>query len=468
MPAVPAFSPNTGRGRKPVPIPKYCHFKPRDLAYVRIHGKPRYLGKYGSAESREAYRRVLAELEAAPSQPSPTTQAPSDCLTVLELCAEYLDYARGYYVKEGRPTTQMGNVRRALRTLKGLYAHTNAADFGPLALRAVQQHLVKTPGEDPRTGRPLDYARSTINATVDCIRRIFQWAASRELLSVTVYQALATVPGLQKGRTPAKECPPVLPAADPTVDATLPHLSPVVADMVRFQRLTGCRPGEVCMLKAADLDRSRDVWEYRPGSHKTEHHNRQRVIFIGPKAKTILIKYLLRGGDSYCFSPAASEAERHTAMRVRRKTRVQPSQRNRKKPRPARAPRTHYTKDSYNRAIQRACEIAFNMPEELRKASGRVTAAERKRLAALPAADREREEKAAQEARQKLLERAAQWRAEHCWRPNQLRHARATEIRRRFGLEASQVVLGHAKADVTQVYAERDFALAAEIMGKIG
>jgi len=28
--------------------------------------------------------------------------------------------------------------------------------------------------------------------------------------------------------------------------------------------------------------------------------------------------------------------------------------------------------------------------------------------------------------------------------------------------------LGHAKADVTQVYAERHQALAAEIMGKIG
>jgi len=45
---------------------------------------------------------------------------------------------------------------------------------------------------------------------------------------------------------------------------------------------------------------------------------------------------------------------------------------------------------------------------------------------------------------------------------------RATEIRRQFGVEATQVVLGHAKADVTQIYAERDHALAAEIMKKIG
>jgi site-specific recombinase XerC len=63
---------------------------------------------------------------------------------------------------------------------------------------------------------------------------------------------------------------------------------------------------------------------------------------------------------------------------------------------------------------------------------------------------------------------AAEWRAKHCWSPNQLRHAAGTDVRRQYGLEAAQVILGHAKADVTQVYAERDQALAAEVMGKIG
>jgi site-specific recombinase XerC len=54
------------------------------------------------------------------------------------------------------------------------------------------------------------------------------------------------------------------------------------------------------------------------------------------------------------------------------------------------------------------------------------------------------------------------------WHPNQLRHSKATEVRQRFGLEAAQVVLGHARADVTQVYAERDTALAVEVTKKIG
>ena len=54
------------------------------------------------------------------------------------------------------------------------------------------------------------------------------------------------------------------------------------------------------------------------------------------------------------------------------------------------------------------------------------------------------------------------------WRPNRLRHSRATEIRRRYGLEAAQVALGHSRADVTQVYAERDLALAERVAREIG
>src|SRR5208283_2287735 len=54
------------------------------------------------------------------------------------------------------------------------------------------------------------------------------------------------------------------------------------------------------------------------------------------------------------------------------------------------------------------------------------------------------------------------------WHPNQIRHTVATEVRSRFGLEASQCLLGHARADVTQTYAERDMRLAADIARKIG
>ena len=49
------------------------------------------------------------------------------------------------------------------------------------------------------------------------------------------------------------------------------------------------------------------------------------------------------------------------------------------------------------------------------------------------------------------------------WHPHQLRHTAATEIRADGGLEAAQVALGHARADVTQIYAERDDRLAKSV-----
>ena len=54
------------------------------------------------------------------------------------------------------------------------------------------------------------------------------------------------------------------------------------------------------------------------------------------------------------------------------------------------------------------------------------------------------------------------------WSPNRLRHTAATAIRKRFGLEAAQVVLGHSKADITQVYAERDIDLARRVIAQVG
>ena len=48
-----------------------------------------------------------------------------------------------------------------------------------------------------------------------------------------------------------------------------------------------------------------------------------------------------------------------------------------------------------------------------------------------------------------------------------VRHNHATNVRREFGLEAAQILLGDAKADVTQIYAERDLTHAATVAAKI-
>ena len=54
------------------------------------------------------------------------------------------------------------------------------------------------------------------------------------------------------------------------------------------------------------------------------------------------------------------------------------------------------------------------------------------------------------------------------WHPHQLRHNRGTEVRRKYGIEAARVALGHAHADVTQIYAERDMEKARQIAREMG
>jgi hypothetical protein len=110
-----------------------------------------------------------------------------------------------------------------------------------------------------------------------------------------------------------------MPVSDADINATIANLTRIVADMVRLQRLSGARPGEITAIRPMDVDRSLQVWAYRPDAHKTEHHERHRVIFFGPKAQKILSSYLDRAADKFCFSPQESEELRRSQARKRRR-----------------------------------------------------------------------------------------------------------------------------------------------------
>lgn len=327
-------------------------------------------------------------------------------MTIAEIAAVYMKHAKAYYVKGGEPTAEVHCIQSALLRLLPLYRRMPAVEFGPLALKAVRQRMVDD-----------GCSRNFANKAVARIKRMFRWAAAQELIGVEVHQRLATVDGLREGKTTAKELPPILPVSPAAVEQTLPHLCDEVADMVRFHRLTGCRPGELVTMRPADVDRSSDVWRYTVPNHKMSHTGRERVVYIGPKAQAILTPFLLRGARDFCF------------LAKRRGTRRQ-------------------ALDYYRQHIRVGCELAFGMPDQLRYI--------------------DRNHELATEERSKLQAQAAAWRAKFCWSPNQLRHAAATEIRRAHGLEAAQVLLGHSRADVTQIYAERNSELAETVAAKIG
>jgi integrase len=394
--------------------PSLTHHKASGQGVVRLNGKDVYCGPYGTPECKARYLRALADWEAAdrqiataPADKPPAAYSPpgSADLTVNEILVAYLKYADGYYVKNGEPTSEPGNIRLAIKPLGEMFGDLAAAQFDPLQLKAVREAFIKA-----------GLCRNEINRRVRLIVRGVKWCCSEGMMPPSVHHGLKTVDGLRKGRSGVRESKPVKPVPDAFVDAVLPHVSRQLAAMIELQRLTGMRPGEACIMRTMDINTSGRIWEYRPDSHKTEHHDRDRVIYIGPAAQAVLKPWLRPDLASYLFSPAEAVAEHQAERRRNRKAKVQPSQVDRRKQGPKRTVGDHYNNRSYGHAVAKACDKA-GVPR---------------------------------------------------WAPNQLRHNAATRLRREFGLDVAKAVLGHSSVMPTQVYAEQDAAKAMEAMARIG
>jgi integrase len=211
-------------------------------------------------------------------------------LTVAELGSIFLNWATDYYTKNGQPTSEIQNVKRAIRCLRECFAPLPAREFSPLKLKTCRDRLIAD-----------GLCRSNVNRYQGIIVRVFGHAVENELVPAETWHALRAVKRLVKGRSAARETEPVGPVDDATIEATLPHLGEPYKTMVRVQLLLGCRPGELVTLKPADIDRSGPVWIYRPRVHKTEHKGKSRIIVIGPRAQLLLRPIMPPFPDQWVF-----------------------------------------------------------------------------------------------------------------------------------------------------------------------
>jgi hypothetical protein len=209
-----------GVARMPRPskkVPAYRHHKSDGRALVTIGGRDIYLGRWNSPESRDEYDRVIAEWLASGRGRSRTEAAhatgePVTDPTVSEILVAFWKHAEQHYRDvDGKPTQEIVNVKDSIKPVKRLYGKTSARSFGPLALRAVRDAMVRA-----------GLARSTINDRINRVRRVFKWAASMELVPGSVAESLRTVDGLREGRTNPHEAPPIHPVAIEHIEATLP------------------------------------------------------------------------------------------------------------------------------------------------------------------------------------------------------------------------------------------------------
>jgi integrase len=391
---------------------------------VFINGQEHWVGRYGSPEAKARYAELIAafvtsggeSVEAATAPPPRPAHLTAE-LTVAELAMKWLKH-----IEQTRPDYKRSSLwngaiaaSRAVRP----FATMAVGDFGSRALLDVQKHLIETPilprhkrGRPATGSKPKYRTRRYINDVVGRIRQMFHWGVLQELVPDDRVKALEIVPALTYGATKAKESKLRQPVRPSIVRATLPYLTPEVADLIWFMRLTGCRPSEAGHMKLSRVrDREHAVWRYVPRRHKTTHKGKQRHIPIGPQAQAIVLAHTAgREPGDYVFSPQLSVPARKPRNGVLSMEPRKVSPRVGKR----------FTKDSILRAVTRAIAKA----NEAREKDG---------LPPLP----------------------------H-WTPYQLRYTRLREIRKQLGREAARAVAGHSRATMTDHYAPANWGRAAK------
>jgi len=398
-------------------------------ARLRLGGKEYWLGAAGTPEADKRYAQHLAawvssgctsadlppELEDRPAHAgrpaaSPTADAPEAddqaalAMTVGGLTLRYLTTVKGSRTSaELRGCSKWWNARVVAAALETRRA-VPLERFGPKMLKDVQAELATRPRKQKKDGEPIMRTRYMVNRTVKEIIAMFSWAVGEELITPDRLVALRCVKSLRAGESLARESEPVQPVSDAAVDAILPHLPPVMADLVRFARLTAVRPSEACALRLADIDFDPELplprWTLR--KHKTAHKGKVREIAIGPRAQKLIERWTTGKADGDFVFATGDLGRVKTSGTIQKRKR--------------RTARIGFTSTDIRKDVAAACRAA----------------------------------------------------GIDNWTPYQLRHAGVSDVRRRMGLEAAQAHAGHANVKMTEHYARLTFDDAAQVALKIG
>ena len=388
--------------------PKYSQVNGRAVVYR--NGRPVYLGgAYGSPESKIAYARFIAELQANPTVTPPVRE---QHVTVRELTAAFLDHA-----KANIDPISYGHCRViVLDFLDKLYGDNTPVDnFKPSCLKLVRNEMIQS-------GR---LCRRTVNDHTRRIVSMFAWGVEHDLVPESTWRALKVVKSLPKGHPGTFDKEERQPVPDHVVHRTLPYMPPTLRAMVQLQRILGMRPNEIFKMRVGDIDTTRGngLWYYMPGSYKTSRYIGKIVFPLGIPEQELIAPYLEgKDADEAVFSPRTAMAERNAERRKNRKTKISPSQAARNLQR-TENPKTRvgefYNRDSYRNAIQHAIEKGNKVLPDGRK---------------IP----------------------------H-WFPYQLRHAAATDTELAYGDEGAQALLGHRTVNMTKRYSKAHLALREKL-----
>lgn len=426
-------------------IPGLQHHRASGQARVLLNGHQVYLGRWTHPDLKKRYDDTIRAWLANDRRWPPPA---ADITSVVALANAYVKHCNTYYVKRGKPT-KTGITADRVRVLleHSPIAQTPALEMTRSRLAAFRDYLQAWTDPDPLGGNPIPHlARQTINSYVSIVVSMYTWWASECPDEITlqvkgVIDTLKTLRPLAKGRVvnpdlPApRETPDVSPPPREVIEATIAKAGPMLAAMIQVQMLTAMRPSELCGLRACYIAPTpvEGVYAYHVPADwsKLDHFDIDRIVYLGPKAIELLRPWLPESPEDCIFDPRRSKALFLAGKRATRKTPLYPSHTSEARGKgstPAtRRPSSQFTRDSYARAIARACDRAFPHPE--------LSQIPRRKLTP-----------------QQALE-LARWQSQHRWAPNVLRHVGATEIAARETLDIARRVLGHSSIDTTLIYA---------------
>jgi integrase len=278
---------------RPTKFPPTVHRHVKGGSYIRWKGKTYWLGPHGSDQARQRYAGLVAALArgSLPGRPDPET------FTVADLAAWWDGWAPKNYPPTSREPKR---AAEALRPLVELFGGLPARELSPRRLKEYAAHVAAV------------WCRNVLNRQLTRVKTVLKRAVEEELIPGQVYQDCRAVRCLSPGSPGVRETQPIS-AADPAaLSAVLPHCPAPVAGMLAVQSLTGMRSCEVRLMRPADIDRTGEVWVYRPVTHKTAHRGHRRIVAIGPQAQAVLAPFLLRcpSPDAYLFRPEESPKAR--------------------------------------------------------------------------------------------------------------------------------------------------------------
>jgi integrase len=398
-------------------VPSLRLHRPSGQAVATIGGRDRYFGQWGpnkgrpAPEASAAYDQAISRWLAEGRPASWSTDSAG--ISIAELMLEYVRYADARYRRpDGTCTGHINNVKLALRPLRRLYARMQANEFNCLMLRACAVEAIadsvrpNSKTGKPRRKRPL--ARRVANQRARLIRRMFKWAAGRQLIDPFVPAVLQNYEAIYAGEQleldgrhfTAQDPPPSRLVSNEDFRKTLKFLPLHVRALVEILRLTGARVSEICSMRNGDIDRAGETWIYRPRWHKNLRRGLPREIQIGPRCQEVLMPWIRpNASEGFVFSPKRTLELLRASAREERLANRPKAKGNRKRPKqdPSRVPGDRYNRNALLHAIRRAAKKAGVQP----------------------------------------------------WSPGQLRHLRATELEEQFGAATAAACLGHATIDTT-------------------